>query len=119
MRCSSTRGSGTRTAASRRRRMSHRRSPSSATSGQTGSPAASSTWTAGRRPSPRLVMIRQSSYSKRDLPAHGFGKLGQGPGDAKPPAPPFLMFDRIVRVDEDGGAHKRGSILAEKDVVYD
>ena len=64
-------------------------------------------------------MIRQSSYSKLDLLAHAWGRLGQVPGDARLPAPPFLMFDRITRIDETGGEHGRGSIAAEKDVAYD
>lgn len=64
-------------------------------------------------------MIRRASYSKRDLLAHAWGRLGQSPGDARLPAPPFLMFDRILRIDEGGGAYGRGWILAEKDVVYD
>jgi 3-hydroxyacyl-[acyl-carrier protein] dehydratase/trans-2-decenoyl-[acyl-carrier protein] isomerase len=35
------------------------------------------------------------------------------------PAPPFLMFDRITAIDDDGGEYGHGRVVAEKDVVYD
>lgn len=66
-----------------------------------------------------MIPVR-SSYTKRDLMANAWGCLpGQGPDSARLPAPPFLMFDRIVHIDKGGGEYGNGSILAEKDVVYD
>jgi 3-hydroxyacyl-[acyl-carrier protein] dehydratase/trans-2-decenoyl-[acyl-carrier protein] isomerase len=42
-----------------------------------------------------------------------------GPGNARLPMPPMLMFDRIVRIAERGGSHDKGEILAEFDVRPD
>ena len=42
-----------------------------------------------------------------------------GPGNAQLPAPPMLMFDRIVQISKDGGAHGKGYIEAELDVRPD
>jgi 3-hydroxyacyl-[acyl-carrier protein] dehydratase/trans-2-decenoyl-[acyl-carrier protein] isomerase len=65
-------------------------------------------------------MIKKSSYTKRELLQHAWGVLpGQCDRSARLPAPPFLMFDRITAISDDGGAHGRGSLLAEKDVVFD
>ena len=63
-------------------------------------------------------MDRQSSYSYEDLLACGRGDLF-GPGNAQLPLPPMLMFDRIVAVAKDGGAHGKGHIRAELDVRPD
>ncbi len=63
-------------------------------------------------------MSRKSAYDKRDLLMHAWGVL-PGQGRAKLPAPPFLMFDRIVEICAEGGAHSNGRVVAEKDVVYD
>lgn len=60
----------------------------------------------------------KSSYSYDDLIACGKGDLF-GPGNAKLPAPPMLMFDRITHVSETGGAHDKGQIIAEMDVKPD
>jgi 3-hydroxyacyl-[acyl-carrier protein] dehydratase/trans-2-decenoyl-[acyl-carrier protein] isomerase len=60
----------------------------------------------------------QSSYSKAELLQHAFGKLPEQSA-ARLPTPPILMFDRITRISADGGAHGRGSVLAEKDVLAD
>jgi 3-hydroxyacyl-[acyl-carrier protein] dehydratase / trans-2-decenoyl-[acyl-carrier protein] isomerase len=64
-------------------------------------------------------MIRLPSYGKRQLLANAWGNLPEQDPRSRLPAPPFLMFDRITEVAEDGGAYGRGHILAEKDVVYD
>jgi 3-hydroxyacyl-[acyl-carrier protein] dehydratase / trans-2-decenoyl-[acyl-carrier protein] isomerase len=64
-------------------------------------------------------VIRQSSYSKRDLLANAWGALPEQDPRSRLPAPPFLMFDRIASISETGGAFDRGQIVAEKDVVYD
>ncbi|MCI5060721.1 MAG: 3-hydroxyacyl-[acyl-carrier-protein] dehydratase FabA [Alphaproteobacteria bacterium] len=60
----------------------------------------------------------KSSYSYEDLLACGRGELF-GPGNAKLPAPPMLMFDRITHVSEEGGAHGKGQIIAEMDIKPD
>lgn len=61
---------------------------------------------------------RQSSYSYEDLLDCAHGKLF-GPGNARLPLPPMLMFDRIVRIAEKGGAHGQGEVIAELDVKPD
>lgn len=61
---------------------------------------------------------QKSSYSYDDLIACGEGKLF-GPGNAQLPLPPMLMFDRITRISEDGGAHGKGEIIAEFDIKPD
>ena len=64
-------------------------------------------------------MIRLPAYTRHELLANAWGTLpGQDPR-SRLPAPPFLMFDRISEITADGGAHGRGRILAEKEVVYD
>ncbi len=55
---------------------------------------------------------RQSSYSYEDLLACGRGELF-GPGNAQLPLPPMLMFDRISVISDDGGAHRKGQVVAE------
>jgi 3-hydroxyacyl-[acyl-carrier protein] dehydratase/trans-2-decenoyl-[acyl-carrier protein] isomerase len=42
-----------------------------------------------------------------------------GPGNARLPAPPMLMFDRITRISEDGGAFGKGELVAELDIHPD
>lgn len=39
-----------------------------------------------------------------------------GPGNARLPAPPMLMFDRITEISAEGGAYGKGVIRAELDV---
>jgi 3-hydroxyacyl-[acyl-carrier protein] dehydratase/trans-2-decenoyl-[acyl-carrier protein] isomerase len=39
-----------------------------------------------------------------------------GPGNAQLPLPPMLMFDRILRINQDGGLFGKGQIIAELDV---
>ena len=63
-------------------------------------------------------MEKKSSYSYKELINCGNGKLF-GPGNAKLPLPPMLMFDRIIEVKEDNGAFKKGSITAELDIKDD
>ena len=55
---------------------------------------------------------RPSSYEYEDLLACGRGELF-GEGNAQLPLPPMLMFDRISKVEENGGAHGKGIIVAE------
>jgi len=42
-----------------------------------------------------------------------------GPGNAQLPLPPMLMFDRIARISETGGAYDKGEIIAELDIQPD
>ena len=63
-------------------------------------------------------MEKKSSYSYKELINCGNGELF-GPGNAKLPLPPMLMFDRITEVKEDNGAFKKGSITAELDIKDD
>ncbi len=65
-----------------------------------------------------IVDKQQSSYSREDLLKCGRGELF-GPGNAQLPAPPMLMFDRVTRINEDGGEHGRGEIIAELDINPD
>ncbi len=60
----------------------------------------------------------QSSYDYDKLIEAGEGSLF-GPGNAKLPLPPMLMFDRITTINDDGGAHGKGEIVAELDVKPD
>ncbi len=55
---------------------------------------------------------RRSSYEFEELLTCGRGELF-GPGNAQLPLPPMLMFDRIAKITEDGGAHGKGQIVAE------
>ena len=63
-------------------------------------------------------MNRQSSYTYDELIKCGHGELF-GPGNAQLPAPPMLMMDRITSIEEDGGEHGKGKIVAEFDVKPD
>jgi 3-hydroxyacyl-[acyl-carrier protein] dehydratase/trans-2-decenoyl-[acyl-carrier protein] isomerase len=58
---------------------------------------------------------KKSSYSKEDLILCGEGKMF-GPGNAKLPLPPMLMFDRIVEIKDVGGKYAKGIIHAELDI---
>ena len=60
-------------------------------------------------------MNKKSSYSYEELIDCGNGKLF-GPGNAKLPLPPMLMFDRITEISENGGIYKKGLIKAELDI---
>ena len=59
-------------------------------------------------------MKKKSSYRYEELIDCGNGKLF-GPGNAKLPLPPMLMFDRISKISETEGAYKKGLIKAELD----
>lgn len=60
-------------------------------------------------------MTRQSNYTYDELIACANGDLF-GPGNARLPAPPMLMFDRITHISDSGGAHNKGEIRAELDI---
>jgi 3-hydroxyacyl-[acyl-carrier protein] dehydratase / trans-2-decenoyl-[acyl-carrier protein] isomerase len=63
-------------------------------------------------------MVKKNSYAHDELIACGHGQLF-GPGNAQLPLPPMLMFDRIVRIADQGGAHGKGEIVAELDIRPD
>ena len=56
--------------------------------------------------------MKKNSYSYDELINCGEGKLF-GPGNAKLPLPPMLMFDRITEITDDKGAFNKGSLKAE------
>ena len=60
----------------------------------------------------------RNSYNYEDLLACAHGKLF-GPGNARLPLPPLLMFDRITKITDKGGAHDKGELVAELDVKPD
>jgi len=61
---------------------------------------------------------KQNQYSREDLLKCGHGELF-GPGNARLPLPPMLMFDRITHISEDGGLYGKGQIVAELDIKPD
>jgi len=62
--------------------------------------------------------MKKNSYSYDELINCGEGKLF-GPGNAKLPLPPMLMFDRITEINDDKGAFKKGLLIAELDIKND
>jgi len=63
-------------------------------------------------------MTKKNSFTKEELLSCANGELF-GPGNAQLPAPPMLMLDRIITIDEDGGAYGKGQIIAELDINPD
>ncbi len=61
---------------------------------------------------------RKSSYGYEDLLTCAKGELF-GPGNARLPYPPMLMFNRITDISETGGAFDKGYIRAELDIHRD
>ncbi len=59
--------------------------------------------------------MKKKSFSYEDLINCGNGELF-GPGNAKLPLPPMLMFDRISEIGENKGNFKKGYIKAELDI---
>ena len=60
-------------------------------------------------------MIKKNSFKYEELIDCANGKLF-GPGNAKLPSPPMLMFDRITNIDEKKGKYNKGLIEAEFDI---
>ncbi len=60
-------------------------------------------------------MLKKNSFNYEELIDCANGKLF-GPGNAKLPSPPMLMFDRITNVQEDNGKYNKGLIEAELDI---
>ena len=61
------------------------------------------------------MLQKKSSYNYQELIDCGNGKLF-GPGNAKLPLPPMLMFDRISEIKENYGSFKKGFMKAELDI---
>ena len=59
--------------------------------------------------------MKKNSYSYEELINCGEGELF-GPGNAKLPLPPMLMFDRITEINDDKGAFNKGVLKAELDI---
>lgn len=64
---------------------------------------------------PHAFHTPQSSYSRDDLLKSSEGGYF-GPGNARLPAPPMLMMDRITALSTDGGEFGKGQIVAELDI---
>ena len=62
--------------------------------------------------------MKKNSYSYDELINCGDGKLF-GPGNARLPLPPMLMFDRITEINDNKGSFKKGSLQAELDIKQD
>lgn len=63
-------------------------------------------------------MNRPSSFDYDQLLACGRGEMF-GPGNARLPAPPMLMFDRITEISTEGGKYGKGFVRAELDIRPD
>jgi 3-hydroxyacyl-[acyl-carrier protein] dehydratase/trans-2-decenoyl-[acyl-carrier protein] isomerase len=60
-------------------------------------------------------MKNKNSFDFNELITCANGELF-GPGNARLPAPPMLMFDRITKITDNGGAFNKGYIEAELDI---
>jgi 3-hydroxyacyl-[acyl-carrier protein] dehydratase/trans-2-decenoyl-[acyl-carrier protein] isomerase len=65
-----------------------------------------------------MSLKHQHSFSRDELLTCGHGQLF-GPGNAQLPLPPMLMFDRITAINETGGTHGKGEVMAEFDINPD
>lgn len=62
--------------------------------------------------------MTSASFDREQLLACARGELF-GSGNARLPAPPMLMFDRITHIATEGGAYGKGVIQAELDIRPD
>jgi 3-hydroxyacyl-[acyl-carrier protein] dehydratase/trans-2-decenoyl-[acyl-carrier protein] isomerase len=62
--------------------------------------------------------VRNAAFDFQALLACARGELF-GPGNAKLPLPPMLMFDRITHISDAGGQFGKGEIQAEFDIKPD
>ena len=60
-------------------------------------------------------MLKKNSFKYEELIECANGKLF-GPGNAKLPSPPMLMFDRIINIQNTKGKFNKGLIEAELDI---
>lgn len=63
-------------------------------------------------------MTRASSFTREQLLASARGELFPD-SEARLPADPMLMFDRIVEINDNGGSHGKGFVRAELDIHPD
>lgn len=66
----------------------------------------------------QTIKTRKNAYDRNDVVSCGIGELF-GPATAKLPTGNMLMFDRIVQINDDGGAFGKGQIDAELDIRPD
>ena len=59
--------------------------------------------------------MKQNSFTYEQLIECGKGLLF-GKGNAQLPMPPMLMFDRITKINENGGLFGKGEVVAELDI---
>ena len=62
-----------------------------------------------------MLINKQSSFNRQELLDCGNGHLF-GAGNAQLPLPDMLMFDRIIEINDDGGKHGKGVVIAELDI---
>ena len=60
-------------------------------------------------------MKNKNSFDYNELISCANGEMF-GPGNARLPSPPMLMFDRITKITENGGSYNKGYIEAELDI---
>ena len=59
--------------------------------------------------------VKKNSFNYEELIDCANGKLF-GPGNAKLPSPPMLMFDRITNIEDNKGVFNKGLVEAELDI---
>lgn len=64
------------------------------------------------------MTTRKSHLTYDDLITCARGEMF-GPGNAQLPLPPMLMFDRITQIEEKGGQHQLGKVVAEFEIKPD
>ena len=62
--------------------------------------------------------MHKTSFAYEDLIRCAKGLLF-GPGNPQLPLPPLLMFDRITKITQQGGANGKGEVVAELDIKKD
>ncbi|MDP6351910.1 MAG: 3-hydroxyacyl-[acyl-carrier-protein] dehydratase FabA [Alphaproteobacteria bacterium] len=72
---------------------------------------------AGCAPAP-VSAGKQASFGYEELLDCAHGRLF-GPGNARLPLPPMLMMDRITKINDTGGGHGKGEVVAELDIRPD
>ena len=65
-----------------------------------------------------MSKLNKSSFTYNELIECAEGKLF-GPGNAKLPMPPMLMFDKISHISQEGGIFSKGQIVAEMEIKDD
>jgi len=64
------------------------------------------------------ALTRRNAFDFESLLDCAHGRLF-GPGNARLPLPPMLMFDRITHIADRGGINDKGQIIAEFDIKPD